>query len=414
MNEARLRELLREAPLPDAAGAERRGLALATAAFRERAEAAAPARRRTGSPRRLALAIVVAALAAGLLLSLASASVRHWVGDVFSAKPPRPQPGLAEIPGGGRLVVQSARGPWVVDPDGSRRLLGDYGEATWSPNGLYLAVASGRTLTAVEPNGTPHWSLTAPGPVTDPRWSPGRFRIAYRAGNRLRVTAADGTGDHAVARGTAPVAPAWSPFGAWQLAYVVGGVHRPLRLLVADTESGERLGSAPALDHVFKLEWGDRGRFLLEASRSALRLRRLRFEKLRMAIGIGGGTRLPVPSGGRVEDAALAPHSGTVAAAVRTGQGARTRSTVLVYWGVGAPRRLLTVPGRLSQVVFSPDSRRLLVAWPEADEWLFLPLGRGKGRAVGNVSAAFAPGGEGAVAFPRVEGWCCSEHSAGG
>ncbi len=409
MNEARLREMLREAPLPGAAEAERRGLALATAAFRQRAEAAPARRRRRSSPRRLALAIVVAALATGLLLSLASASVRHWVGDVFSAGVPKAHPGLAEIPGGGRLLVQSARGPWVVQADGSRRLLGDYGEATWSPNGLFVAAAAGRTLSAVEPNGTPRWSLTAPGPVTKARWSPGKYRIAYRAGNQLRVTAADGTGDRRLARGTAPVAPAWEPGGAWELAYATGGgPQRAPRLRIADTESREPLGSAPALSGLFELEWGDRGRSLLEASRSALRLRPLRFEKVELAIGIGAGTRLPLPAGARVEDAALAPRGGTVAAVVRTGHGRRARSSLLVYRGAGAPRSLLTVPGRLSQVFFSPDSRRLLVAWPEADEWLFLPLGGGKGRAVGDVSSAFAPGSGAPVAFPQVEGWCCS------
>lgn len=67
---------------------------------------------------------------------------------------------------------------------------------------------------------------------------------------------------------------------------------------------------------------------------------------------------------------------------------------------------MLAVPGELSELAFSPNGKRLLVAWPEADEWLFLPLGRGKGKAVSDVAAAFAPG-ERAAAFPRVEGWCC-------
>lgn len=407
MNEATLRELLREVRVPGAEEAERRGLAVATAAFRERPQATTP--RRHHSPRRLALALVIAALATGLLLSLASASVRHWVGDVFSAnEAPTPRPGLTAIPGGGRLLVHAADGPWVVQPDGSRRLLGDYGEATWSPNGLFVAVAAGRTLTAVEPDGTPHWSLTARGPVSDPRWWPGRFRIAYRAGNELRVIAADGTSDRLLARGTAPVAPAWSPLKLLQIAYLEGAVHQPSRLVIADSENGEELGSAPALPAAFTLEWGDNGRFLLEASRHALRLRSLQISKLEQRIGIGPGSRLPLPRGARVEDAALAPHTGTVAAVVRIGTGRSTRSAVLVYRGIGSPRRLLTLPGRLSQVAFSPDARRLLVAWPEADQWLFLPLGRGRGRAVSEVAAAFSPGGAGVSAFPLVEGWCCA------
>lgn len=411
MNEARLREMLRAAPVPGAEEAERRGLALATAAFAEREPA--PGRRRASSPRRLALAIVVAVLTAGLLLSLASASVRHWVGDVFSAEVPKAHPGLAEIPGGGRLLVQSARGPWVVRPDGSRRLLGDYREATWSPNGLFVAVAAGRTLSAVEPDGTPRWSIAAPARVTMPRWWPGRFRIAYRSGDQLRVTAADGTEDHAIARGTAPVAPAWSPLGLPELAYIEGGGGRPPRLVIANGENGERLGSAPALAGIEKLEWGHRGTVLLEASPSAVRLRALRIGKLTPRVGTEPAYRSALPpAGATVVDAALAPRGGRIAVLVRSGHGDRVRSSVLVSGRKRGHHRLLSVPGRLSELAFSPDGRRLLVAWPEADEWFFLSLGRSHGKAVGNVAAAFAPG-QRAAAFPRVEGWCCSAPPGG-
>ena len=258
--------------------------------------------------------------------------------------------------------MQSAAGPWVVQPDGSRRLLGDYGEATWSPNGLFVAAAAGRTLTAVEPDGTPHWSLTAPGPVTDPRWSPGRYRIAYRAGDQLRVTAADGTGDHRLARGTAPVAPAWSPLGACQLAYVEGGVPPAPRLRIADSESGERLGSAPALAAMFELEWGDGGRSLLEASRSALRLRPLRLEKLRAGDRDRRRRRLPLPAGARVEDAALAPRSDTVAAVVRTGHGRADAQHASSSTGAPAPRAASdrprpAQPGRLLARRAAPAGR---------------------------------------------------------
>ena len=176
MNEKRLSELLRETPVPGAADAEGRGLRVIDAAFSGRR-----APRRRALPR-LAVALAGAALFAALLLTPAGADVRAWIGDVFTAGVPNAEPELTEIPGGGRLLVQSAQGPWVVQADGSRRLLGAYAAAAWSPHGLFVAAASSRTLSAVEPDGTPHWSITAPGRVRDPRWSPSGFQIAYRAG----------------------------------------------------------------------------------------------------------------------------------------------------------------------------------------------------------------------------------------
>ncbi len=133
MSEERLRALLREEPIPGAAEAERRGLALLERAYAERRPAARPV-----MPR-LAVALAAAALLAALLLSPAGAAVRNWIGDVFTAGVRNAQPALTEVPGGGRLLVQSSRGPWVVQPDGSRRLLGHYEEASWSPHGLFVA-----------------------------------------------------------------------------------------------------------------------------------------------------------------------------------------------------------------------------------------------------------------------------------
>ena len=90
---------------------------------------------------RLALGLALATLLAALLLSPAGAAVRDWVDDAFTASTPRPEPTLAG-PGGGSLLVQRGR-PWVVQPDGSRTLLGDYEGATWSPHGLFVAAVKG-------------------------------------------------------------------------------------------------------------------------------------------------------------------------------------------------------------------------------------------------------------------------------
>ncbi len=52
--------------------------------------------------------------------------------------------------------------------------------------------------------------------------------------------------------------------------------------------------------------------------------------------------------------------------------------------------------------------RRLLLAWPDADQWLFLrPHGRERLMAVANVAQQFAPGGA-RRAFPHSVQWCCA------
>jgi dipeptidyl aminopeptidase/acylaminoacyl peptidase len=406
-----LTQALGEVAIPIPNGSEERGLRVVEAAFAERKsgdselwEAPTPrtSGRRSRRPLpRIALALGLATLLAALLLSPAGATVRGWVDDVLTA-PPRPEATLGAVPGGGRLLVQSAAGPWVVQPDGSRRLLGDYEEATWSPRGLYVGVAGGRTLSAVEPDGTPHWSFTAPARVADPRWAPFGTRIAYRAGNALRVIAGDGTEDRLLAASTAPVEPAWSPFGDPSLAYVSGS--GALRLV--NSESGKALAAAPGLPGVSQVEWGAGGRAILEVSRRELRLREVQPRKLAPGPSIDRTRSLPPPAGSTVVDAALAPGRQTVAAVFTDWRDHGTSSSVVLYEPGAGPKALLSLPGSLGEVAWSPDGRRLLVAWPAVDQWLFLPLGRGRQRAVANISAAFAPG-EQTASFPRLEGWCC-------
>jgi hypothetical protein len=413
-SEARLRLLLREAPVPGTAEAERRGLAMIEGAFAQR-----PRERRSPLPR-LALALALVTLLAALLLSPAGAAVRDWVGEVFEAGVPDAERGLSEIPGGGKLLVQSAQGPWVVRADGSRRLLGEYGEATWSPRGLYLATASGRTLSAVEPDGTPHWSLPAPARVRDPRWSPSRVQIAYRSGHQLRVVAGDGTEERLLDPAVAPLPPAWSPWGAALLAYV--DAKRRVRIVATDGDapgstggSGDLLATAPALPGITALEWSPGGGALLEASREALRLRPLSLRKALAGIELGRPRRLPLPAGAILQSAAFSPGGDSVAILLRR-DGAAPRSEVaLIDLRDFSSRRLFAVTGRLSGLTWSPDGSRLLVSWPEADQWLFIPApsaqaaraGRGHIHAVGGVAAEFAPGAHLAARFPRIEGWCC-------
>ncbi len=70
--------------------------------------------------------------------------------------------------------------------------------------------------------------------------------------------------------------------------------------------------------------------------------------------------------------------------------------------------RLTDHPAVDIRPAWSPDGRRLLVPWPDADQWLFLrPRGRGRLTAVANIAGQFMPGTTSPV-FPRSVKWCCA------
>jgi dipeptidyl aminopeptidase/acylaminoacyl peptidase len=402
MNERRLRALLEEVPVPEAAEAERRGLLVASAAFEER-----DPRSRLRLPR-LAVAIAAVTLLAAVALTPAGAAVRDWIDDVFTAGVPNPEPALTKVPSGGRLLVGNPQGAWVVQPDGSRRLLGRYADATWSPRGLFVAAAEGRTLSAIEPSGAVHWVLSAAAPVSDPRWSPSGTRIAYRADRSLRVVVGDGTEDRLLAGAVAPVAPAWSPLGPHLLAYIDAG-HR---LRIVNTDSHERLASSALPPDVEAVAWSPDGALMLAVSPQSLQVRSIATAKLANRLTLGDVHLLPLPGGATVRAAAFAPSGNTFAVLLeRPGRGALPpRSTLVLIDPVRETYRpLYNASGRLAELAWSPDGSRLLIGWPEADQWLFIPTeGRRRVRAIAPISREFAPGSTGAAAFPSIDGWCCS------
>jgi hypothetical protein len=216
------------------------------------------------------------------------------------------------------------------------------------------------------------------------------------------VTAADGTGDRLLDPSVAPIAPAWSPFGSHQLAYVdAGGLLR-----IVDADSGQALAAAPAMSGIERIEWATSG-LILESAPSALRVQATTISKLAQRIEIGPARRLALPPGTVVRDTALTISGKTIAAVLEVPTRIGPRGAVVLFAGGGGKRRLFTAPGRLSEVEWSPNDERLLIAWPSADQWLFLPTNnRQEGRSVVGLAQTFAPG-ERAAPFPRVEGWCC-------
>src|SRR6185437_2824973 len=126
---------------------------------------------------------------------------------------------LVSLPTRGRLLVSGKGGAWIVNADGSRRRLGAYRDAAWSPHGRFIAATRPNELVAVDPKGNVRWSLPRHSPRF-PAWT-GTFtdtRIAYLAGGRLHVVAGDGTDDRTIGPAK-PIAPAWRPGRGYVVAY---------------------------------------------------------------------------------------------------------------------------------------------------------------------------------------------------
>jgi hypothetical protein len=377
VNERRLRETLRDPALDDPA-ARARALAVVRAAYRERE----PAQRRWAPVLALAACVLAAAVVA-LSVSEPGDAVARWVRQVLGTGQPHARPALVRVPGGGRLLVASAGGVWAVAPDGSRRRLGDYDGASWSPRGLYAAVWRGGELLAVEPNGRVHCSLARDGRIAAARWSPlDGFRIAYVSGTALRVVNGDGTGDRRLG-GARHVAPAWRP----DAGHVVAYVDRLRRLRVVAVDGDRELWRTRPRARIFQLAWSPDGRRLVAATPRRLLL----FSR--------GGRLLTARrvAGGRLaSDVSFSPDGRL--AVVREGTAG---SDVVVDGHV-----VFRGPGRFGAVVWSPSGRRLLVPWPEADQWLFLDADGGKAAAVANIARQFARG-PAQRGFPGAVEWCC-------
>ena len=178
--------------------AQERAWAVVRRAYAEREPVAWP--RRHARP--LAAAALVAAVAAAAL-SPPGRSVVHSLREAVGVQ--EAEPALFSLPTRGDLLVTSRKGLWLVHRDGSKRLLGHYGDATFSPHGLFIAATRANQLVALDPKGNVRWTLARPAP-RDPVWTGTRTdtRITYVSGGRLRMVAGDGTGDHVIARRTLP------------------------------------------------------------------------------------------------------------------------------------------------------------------------------------------------------------------
>lgn len=380
--EARIRNRLREQPLPCEGRAAARSWPVVEAALAERG----PARR----PRRLVLrlALVAALLCVGLVAALtpAGAAVGDWIEDRVADRNDRAAPAFAGLPDGGSVLTISRSGAYAIDPDGGSQRLGSFSEAGWSPHGLHVVGVDGRRLTAVDPTGIVKWTLARESRVHHPSWSKGLgYVVAYMEGPTLRVVAGTGdpSTDRPLRRDAAAVTPAWRPQSDRILSYATAGG----AIETVDVISGRSLWRAPsgASGAPLALAWSRDARRLVALSSGSVTVRDATGRVLRT---------IALPAAGLE----LALHPSGMRAAVVVGG---TRVLDLPLRGAGRPRQLFQ--GGVDGLAWSRDGKRLLLAWRDTDEWLLLgPDGRVR-RALHDVSAELGAAG----GFPRVAGWCC-------
>jgi hypothetical protein len=358
---------------PGEVEAEERAWSVVRAAYAEREPVTWP--RRHWQPL-VALAVIAAVVAA--VLSPPGRSVvdsfRKAVGIETA------QPALFSLPTRGQLLVNSRTGLWLVRPDGSKRRLGRYRDATFSPHGLFVAATRANQLVALDPKGAVRWTLARPAPRV-PAWTGTRTdtRIAYVSAGRLRIVAGDGTGDHAVARAST-VAPAWRPGAGRVLAYADGR-----SAVVYDVDRGTVLLQTPPIgEAVRKVAWSRDGRLLLVFAPHATRVYR-----------DGKVVEQDDPSDATLDtDASFAGRRGHAAAIRVAGVSSN------VFWLAGGPV-IFSGTGVFRQLEPSPDGRWVLVTWPTANQWVFVRTRRRKIVGVARITQQFGRGA-------HVEDWCCT------
>ena len=225
-----MRSELEKLEIPGEHEARERSLAVVRAAFAER-EPQPP--RRSWKP---LAAVAIALVAVAGLLSPPGRAVLNDIREVVGVE--KAQPALFSLPAPGRLLVTADSGAWVVEEDGSKRLLGSYREASWSPFGRFVVVSRQNELAALTPEGDMRWSLARPN-VRFPRWGGTRTdtRIAYLSGGALRVVGGEGEGDRVLDARAAASAPSWRPGSRHVLVYT----RRDGTVRVVDTDTGQVL-----------------------------------------------------------------------------------------------------------------------------------------------------------------------------
>jgi WD40 repeat protein len=392
VTDAELRHRLRRDPVPGESEAGQRAWEVVRASYAAR-------ERVPWIERHSRLVVVLAGLAAIAVAAVTppGQAVVDRVREGVAGRSPS-EPALVRLPAPGGLLVVSETGPWVVNEDGSKRLLGDYEDASWSPRGRFVVATREHQLVTLEPeSGDVRWSLSRSDQIRDARWSGGGLdtRIAYRSGSSLHVVAGDGSPDIVLAPDVAPVAPAWKDD-----SHVLSYAGADGRAHVVDVDARRELWRTPKILDIRRLSFSPDGSLVVLTRRNAglYRPRGL----IRLAAEA-------LPKGDVLVDAVALPGAWVLYADYDPKKDA-TELVIAQCFAPGpciliGPSEVFRGAGRIGNLTLSPDGRWLAAAWPAADQILFFRVLRfNRVVPVSNVTREFQPGANG-QGFPRLAGW---------
>jgi hypothetical protein len=136
-----------------------------------------------------------------------------------------------------------------------------------------------------------------------------------------------------------------------------------------------------------KLTWTSDGALLYVLARRRLYVLDSRLQRVSVR-RFGGGEA--------ATDMALSPDDRTVALVLRRGHRSHVQ---ILHKG-----RVFSGAGRFGGLEWSPNGRWLLVAWKEANQWVFIrSTSVRRIRAVSRIESQF-----GSRSFPELRGWCCA------
>lgn len=401
-DERHARETLSQVEAPDEHRAEERARQVVVSAFEERQPERVSAR---GIGARVALALLAVAAIAGFVLTPAGAEVGDWIADRVESGEDDAQRRVSALPTSGAVLVESSDGVWILREDGSKRRLGNFDEATWSPNGLFVAVTRGSELRAVDPTGGFRWSIEAANSIYGLDWSTDEgFRVAFAANGGVHVVTGDGVSSNREASARAG-GPVWRPESDPDAAlHFLTYVDQQNRVVTLATDSDRVVWrTAPLREPVASLEWSASGERLLVSGPESSRVLSSDGELLTQIplSGIYGPRPAISPDGRSVAVIDLGPKNTSLEligvddrSRKRLYATHRDRSAEARFTGLGSP-------------VFSPDGEWILVPWPAADQWLFVNAESRRVTAVADITRQFDSDGKLSEDFPEVAGWCC-------